>query len=147
MGPFPQGDEVFFGGRGRNQLRLAMMGRSEFRPTLGRELAEDGVGELAVDLDMLLTGDRVALVAVSRTGVAQQVAEDVGKEIGEHLLLFERVDPAGSDQFRPSLEIRPATLDMRRKGEAGEMHTHHVRAKERFTFDRHSESPPMATRL
>jgi hypothetical protein len=110
--------------------------RNEFRFTRAK-LAQDGIGKFAVDLDVLLAGDRVALVAIGRAGVAQEIAEDIREEIEQQLLLFKRVGPSGSDQFGPMLQVRPAGLDLRGQAEARKVHTEHVRAEKRLSFEGH----------
>ena len=73
----------------------------------GRKLAEHGVGELAVNLDVLLSGERVAVLVVDRPRVAENSAEDVGEEVGEELLLLERVGLGRREETRPAAEDLP----------------------------------------
>jgi hypothetical protein len=58
------------------------------------EVAQHGVGEFAVDLDVLLAADGVPRQPVGRPGVAEQADEEVGQKIRQQLLLLEAVDPA-----------------------------------------------------
>ena len=69
------------------------------------ELAEDGVGELAVGLDVLLARDRVTLGVVDRPRVAEQFAEDVVEEVAEDFLLLVGVDRAGGDDLGPLRQL------------------------------------------
>jgi len=61
------------------------------------EIAQHGVGELAVHLHVLFTGDRVSAAAVWGARVAENLAEQVGQEIGQDLLFLEGIGPAGRD--------------------------------------------------
>jgi hypothetical protein len=40
---------------------------------------------------VLLSRERVAVLAIHRTGVAEDAAEGIGEEVGQQLMLFERV--------------------------------------------------------
>ena len=47
------------------------------------ETAQDGIGELAVHLDVAFAGQRVPVGCLGGASVAEQAAEDVGEEAGE----------------------------------------------------------------
>jgi len=47
------------------------------------EAAEHGVGELAVDLDVLFARERVAVAAVGRATVAQHADEEIAEKVGQ----------------------------------------------------------------
>ena len=102
---------------------LALNGHDE-PPVAGGELAEHGVGELAVHLNVFLAGERVAVLVVDRPGVAEDSAEDVGEEVGKEFLLFERFGLRGPEQPGPSGEGFSDRRDCRRaagsrQGEGG----------------------------
>ncbi len=79
---------------------FALQGDDEpLRPAA--EVAQDGVGELAVHLDVFLARNGVARAAVRRAGVAEQFAKEVGEEVGQDLLLLERVRLARAEQVGP----------------------------------------------
>ena len=66
------------------------------------EVAQNGVGELALHLDVLLAGKRVARAAVRRAGVAEQLAKEVGQEVGQDFLFLEACWPCPTPAGRPS---------------------------------------------
>lgn len=68
---------------------------------LAVEVAEDGVGELAVDFDMFFDGDREARAAAGRAGVAEEGFEEVVKEARQDLRFTEVVQPLGADELGP----------------------------------------------
>ena len=74
-------------------------------PAAGPEFAEHGVGELAVHLDVFLAGERVAVLVVDRPRVAEDAAKDVGEEVGEKLLLLERIGLGETEQPGPLLRV------------------------------------------
>jgi hypothetical protein len=73
-----------------------------------------GVGELAVDLDMMLAGQRVPVRIVGRTGVAQHAVEVHRQELGQQFLFLELVGPAGAEQTGPIGQLPAQRLDPRR---------------------------------
>ena len=69
------------------------------------ELAQHGIGEFAVDLDVFLARDRVGPLAVGWACVGQDAAKEIGQEVGQQLLLFEAVCPACGEQLRPVRQL------------------------------------------
>ena len=80
------------------------------------EVAQNGVGKLAVHLDVLLAGNRVARAAVRRAGVAE-LAKEVGQEVRQDFLFLEGVGLAGRQQVGPMLQLGP-TEELLRPGRA-----------------------------
>ena len=85
------------------------------------EAAQDGIGELAVHLDVAFAGKGVSDVGArvrlpAGAGVAEQAAEDVGEEVREQGGFLEIVRAAGSDEAGPVLEFG---LPVRRRAPAG----------------------------
>src|SRR5450759_4309067 len=62
------------------------------------EAAQDGIGELAVHLDVAFAGKDVGIGSLGRSGVTEQAAENVGEEVGEQGGFFEPVGAAGGDE-------------------------------------------------
>ena len=99
------------------------------------EVAQHGVGKLAVHLDVLLIADGVPLVA-GRAGVAEQPYEEVGQEVGQDFLLAKAIQPARGDQFGPMAEL--GRIDGR-GFEPRQMRTQHVGTEQWLGFDGHGE--------
>ncbi len=104
----------------------------------GGELAEHGVGELAVHLDVFLAGERVAVLVVDRPRVAEDPAEDVGQEVGEEFLLLERVGLGRPEQPGPAGERFACCPDIAGQMEAGEVGAENVGPEQRLGFDGHA---------
>ena len=111
------------------------------------EVAQNGVGKLAFHLDVLLAGNGVARAAVRRAGVAEQLAKEVGQEVGQDFLFLERVGLARREQVGPVLQLRAEGVNMGRQLETGKMRAENVGAEQRFGFDGHgsgtSLKPPL----
>ena len=103
----------------------------------GGELAEHGVGELAVHLDVFLAGEGVAVFVVNRPGVAEDSAEDVGQEVGKEFLLFERVGLGGPEQPGPAAEGFPHARYVAGQMEAGKARAENVGPEKRLGFYGH----------
>lgn len=104
----------------------------------GGEVAQDGVGDFAIDGHVLLAGNRVAVAAARGAGVAQQFAENVGQKIGKEFRFIELIGLAGFDQLPPVLQLGPGGLGVGRQDEGGEMRADGVAAEEGTDFGRHS---------
>ena len=103
----------------------------------GGELAEHGVGELAVHLNVLLAGEAVAVFVVNRPVVAENPAEDVGEEVGEEFLLLERVGLGRPEQPGPAAEGLPHSRYVAGQIEAGKARAENVGAEKRLCFYGH----------
>ena len=123
------------------------------------EAAQDGIGELAVHLDVAFAGEGVVAADVSRrtlfpgnmaptdvggyarnsgrAGVAEQAAEDVGEEVGEQLGFLELVGAAGGDEAGPVLEFGLPGRRLLRQVEGPHLLAQDFRVEERFGFDSH----------
>ena len=101
------------------------------------EAAEHGVGKFAVHLDMRFAGQREGVGGASGAGVTEQIAKDVGEEIGEQCGFLEIVGAAGSDQIRPVLELGRGAVDARGQLEGADMLTDDLRVEDGFGFDSH----------
>lgn len=75
--------------------------------------------------------------AVGRAGIAEQLAEKIGQEVGEYLLLFEAVGLARRKQIGPVRELGPQRVNVGRQLETGKMSAENVGAEQRFGFDGH----------
>ena len=106
------------------------------------EVAQHGVGELAVHLDVLLARDGVARAAVRRAGVAEQLAKEVGQEVGEDFLFLECVRLAGRQQVGPMLQLGAKGVDVRRQPEARKVAAENVGAEKRLGFNGQGGEPP-----
>ena len=80
---------------------------------------------------------RVAVLVVDRPGVAEHPAEDVGEEVGEDLLLLERVGLGRPEQPSPAAEGLPHARYVAGQIEAGKARAENVGAEERLGFDGH----------
>jgi hypothetical protein len=109
------------------------------------ELAEHGIGELAVGLDVLLAGERVTPGIVDRPGVSQQFAEDVVEEVAEDLLLLVGIHGTRGDDRGPFLQFRPALEDRLGQAEAQDGQADHVGAEDGLGFNRHGRNPRRAS--
>ncbi|MBI3864909.1 MAG: hypothetical protein HY290_23785 [Planctomycetia bacterium] len=108
---------------------------------LAVEIAQDGVGDFAVDLDVPFAADRVTGLRVGGSSVSEQRDEKVGQKIGENFLFVEVVDAAASDQVGPMVELRAQARDVIRQLKARQVRSENVRTKERLGFDGHPASP------
>ena len=70
---------------------------------LAVEVAQDGVGEFAVDFDVLFDGDRETRPAAGGAGVAEEGFEEIVEEARQNLRFAEIVQPFGADEFGPVL--------------------------------------------
>jgi len=120
------------------------------------EAAHDGVGDLAVHLDMAFAGkgegvrggsragaremgimEVMSVGGPDRAGVAEQAAKGVGEEIREQGGFLELVGAAGSDEAGPVLEFGLPVPHAIRKIEAPHLLTQDFRVEERFGFEGH----------
>jgi hypothetical protein len=99
------------------------------------EPAQDGIGKLAVHLDMAFAGQGEGVGGAGGTGVAEQAAKDVGEEIGEQLGFLEIVRAAGSDEVGPVLELGLPVRDRLREVEGPHLLADDLRMEERFGFE------------
>jgi hypothetical protein len=53
------------------------------------DVADDGIGELAMHLNVFLDGERIVVYVIDRPAVRQDSAKDVGENIGSAFLLFD----------------------------------------------------------
>jgi hypothetical protein len=70
----------------------------------GGKLAENGIGELAIHLDVLLPGERITVLVVNGPAVTKNSTEDVGEKVGEEFLFFECVGLWGPKQPSPAAQ-------------------------------------------
>jgi len=95
-------------------------------PVMAVEVAEHGIRVLAVHLDVLLPRQRVALAAIRRPRVAQEVDEEVRQKVGQQFFLVQLVGAAGADQVGPMCQLGPHRVDAFRQRERDQMLVHHV---------------------
>jgi hypothetical protein len=100
---------------------------------LAIEVAENGVGELAIDFDVPFPADGVAGVA-GGAHAAEHADEQICNEVRQDFFLAEVVDAAGGNQVGPVLE--PGGINGRPR-KPRQVRPQHVGPKERFGFNRH----------
>ena len=101
------------------------------------EPAQDGIGELAVHLDMLSSGKRVGLESLGRAGVAEQAVKEVGQEIRQQRGFRELVGTAGADKVGPVLVFGLPGVRLLGEHERPHLLAQDFRVKERFGFNSH----------
>ena len=69
------------------------------------EAAQDGIGDLAVHLDVAFAGEGEGVGGGGGAGVAEQAAEDFGEEVRQQRSFLEIVGAAGGDKAGPMLEF------------------------------------------
>ena len=104
------------------------------------ELAQHGVGEFPIDLDVVLAGERVPVRVVGRPGVAQHAVEVQRQEVRKQFLFLEVVGPAGGQQTGPIRQLPAQRFDARRQAERRQVRADHVRTKQGLGFDGQGES-------
>ena len=93
----------------RIERPLALQGHDE--PLVAyAEVAQHGIGELAVHLDVLLAGNRMPVGIVGGAGVAQHVAKHVGQKVAQDLLFLEAIGLPRRQHIGPLAENRPVFL-------------------------------------
>ncbi len=105
------------------------------------EVAEDGIGELAVHDDVLLAAERVAALVFDGRDVAEQPAEDVGKELGEQFGFLELVGSAGGQHLGPLAQLVPRGHRVFVQSEGCQAGTEHFGAEEGLDFYGHDLDP------
>ena len=110
----------------RHELLLALL-----------EAAQDGIGDLAVRLDVPFPGEGEGVWRFGGSGVAQQAAKDVGEEIRQQGRFPEVVRAAGGDESGPVLEFGLPVPHGFRQGEGPHLLADHFGVEERFGFERH----------
>jgi hypothetical protein len=78
--------------------------------------------------------------------VAQQLAKEVGQEVGEDLLFREGVRLARGEQVGPVRQFRAEGVDVDRQPEPLKVGTKNIGAKQRLGFDGHGRAslrPPL----
>ena len=88
---------------------LALQGHDEPLVAFAK-VAQHGIGELAVHLDVLLAGNSVPVGTVGRAGVAQHAAKHVGQKVAEDFLFLEPVGLPRRKHLGPLAENRPVFL-------------------------------------
>ena len=101
------------------------------------EAAQDGIGDLAVHLDVAFAGKGEGVRRSGRAGVAEQAAEDVGEEVREQGGFLEIVRAAGGDEAGPVLEFGLPVRHALRQVEGPHLLAEDFRVEERFGFERH----------
>ena len=101
------------------------------------EVAQNGVGKLALHLDVLLAGNGVARAAVRRAGVAEQLAKEVGQEVGQDFLFLEGVRLARREQVGPVLQLGAEGVNVGRQLESRKVRAENIGAEQRLGFDGH----------
>ena len=123
------------------------------------EAAQDGIGDLAVHLDMAFAGKGegvrggsrggggemgimgimgvMSVGGANRAGVAEQAAKDVGEEVGEQGGFLEIVGAAGCDEFGPVLEFGLPVPRALGQVEGPHLLAEDFRVEERFGFEGH----------
>src|SRR5258708_2947567 len=99
------------------------------------------VGEFAVDLDALFTRKRVAGGVIVRARVTEDLAGEVGQEIGQDFGFVEPAGLAGGEHRGPFRDQLPAFGDARWQLECRQVRTEDVRAEEGFDFDGQRGAP------
>ena len=96
------------------------------------ETAQDGVGELAVHLDMAFAGKGEGVRGGSRGDVAEEAAEGVGQEVRQQGRFLERIGAAETDEVGPVLEFGLPTGGLLWQTERPHLLPQGFRVEERF---------------
>ena len=101
------------------------------------EAAQDGIGDLAIHLDVAFAGKGEDVRRFRRPRVAEQAAEDVGKEVREQSGFLEIIRPPRGDKAGPMLEFGLPVRHALRQVEGPHLLAEDFRVEERFRFECH----------
>ena len=101
------------------------------------EAAQDGIGDLAIHLDVPFAGKGEGVGGGGGAGVAEQAAEDVGEKVREQGGFLEIIRPPRGDKAGPVLELGLPLPRALRQAEGPHLLAEDFRMEERFRFERH----------
>ena len=124
----------------RIERPLALQGHDE--PLVAfAEVAQHGVGELAVHLHVLLAGNGMPVGIVGRAGIAQQAAKHVGQEVAQDFLFLEAVGLPRRQHVGPLAENRAVFLNGPRQLKGFQVRPKGIGTKQGLGFDRQGNLP------
>ena len=124
----------------RVERPLALQGHDE--PLVAfPEVAQHGIGELAVHLDVLLAGNGMPVGIVGGAGVAQDAAKYVGQKVAQDLLFLEPIGLPRRQHIGPLAENRPVFLYGLGQLKGFQVRAEGIGPKQRLGFDRQGNLP------